>query len=198
MAPDAGRTAEARPTDTTPESGLAAEDGRPTERGPDARTPAEQGDTLDPDAGSERPGPGPQFDRQDESAGVLEPLSAEQPGPEEAGSSRSVAAAVQHALAARARAAQPNGVVDPRRGDARDRLLAVLLDDPVRAVGATVELQNQQEELSRLAEEMRNRRDELGSVVRRLAAAGLGPDQVAKLAGLDRAEVDRMLNTRRP
>ncbi|GAA2888892.1 hypothetical protein GCM10010472_54120 [Pseudonocardia halophobica] len=162
--------------------------------------------SADRPAQAEPPGSEPQDADQQEPAqpGGLEPVSAEQPGidqpgPEEAGSSRTVAAAVQHALAARARAAQPNGVVDPRRGDARDRLLAVLLDDPARAVGATVELQSQQEELSRLAEEMRTRRDELGAVVRRLAAAGLGPDQVAKLAGLDRAEVDRMLGRpRRP
>ncbi|MFC5951265.1 hypothetical protein ACFQH9_23635, partial [Pseudonocardia lutea] len=150
---------------------------------------AEQASAGPEEAGLDRTAPG---QIESEEAGT------ERPGPEEAGSSRTVATAVQQALAARARVAQsPNGVVDPRRGDARDRLLAVLLDDPVRAVGATVELQSQQEELSRLAEEMRTRRDELGAVVRRLAAAGLAPDQVAKLAGLDRAEVDRMLDPTR-
>ena len=111
---------------------------------------------------------------------------------ENAGSSQAVASAVQNALAARARAAQA-GQVDLRRGDARDRLLSVLLPDPARAVGATVDLQAQQAELARIAEAMRAQREELGAVVRRLAAAGLSADQVAKLAGLDADEVAELL-----
>lgn len=109
------------------------------------------------------------------------------------GSSPAVANAVQQALAARARAAQAGQAVDPRRGDARDRLLAVLLDDPVRAVGAAVDLQSQQEELARIAEAMRVQRAELGAVVRRLADAGLSCDQVARLAGLEPGEVTELL-----
>ena len=110
--------------------------------------------------------------------------------PDEAGSGQAVAAAVQNALAARARVADPH-LAELRRGDARDRLLAVLLSDPVRAVGAAVELQAHQKDLARLT-------DELRGVVRRLAAAGLAPAQVAKLSGLDRAEVDRLLAQDQP
>ena len=121
-------------------------------------------------------------------------------GEDEAGSGQAVAAAVQQALAARARAAQGGQIADPRRGDARDKLLAVLLDDPVRAVGATVDLQSQQVELAKLAEAMKAQRQELGAVVRRLAAAGLSTEQVAKLADLDPGEVTEMLEqpARRP
>ncbi|MFR9804844.1 hypothetical protein ACL02T_21535 [Pseudonocardia sp. RS010] len=211
--PDAAGPTGARPADTTSRGVPVAAGGTGSTSGLEQPGP-EQRDRED--SGLEQPGP-EQTGR--EHSGFQQPeleqpaaeqsaaeqaggdqAAVEQPGPGEAGSSRTVAAAVRQALAARARAAQPsNALVDPRRGDARDRLLAVLLDDPVRAVGATVELQSQQEELSRLAEEMRTRRDELGGVVRKLADAGLGPNQVAELAGLDRAEVDRMLGqNRRP
>jgi hypothetical protein len=115
-----------------------------------------------------------------------------------AGSGQAVSSAVQQALAARARAAQAGQVVDPRRGDARDRLLAVLLSDPVRAVGAAVDLQSQQEELAKIAEAMRAQRQELAVVVRRLAGAGLSPAQVAKLAGLRADEVTEMLGEAQP
>jgi hypothetical protein len=128
------------------------------------------------------------------------PVVRTEQGEDEAGSGQAVAAAVQQALAARARAAQGGQIADPRRGDARDKLLAVLLDDPVRAVGATVDLQSQQVELAKLAEAMKAQRQELGAVVRRLAAAGLSTEQVAKLADLDPGEVTEMLEqpARRP
>ena len=107
-----------------------------------------------------------------------------------AGSSQSVAAAVAQVLAARAAAHAPDG---DRRGDARDRLLAVLLDDPLRAVGATVDLQDCQERLDRLAASLQDERARLGDVLGRLAHAGLRPDQLARLSGLSDAEVAELL-----
>jgi hypothetical protein len=65
------------------------------------------------------------------------------------------------------------------RGDARDRLLAVLLDDPVRAVGAT--------------EELEACRSRLRDVMHRLAGTGLRPEQLARLAGLPVEDVNKML-----
>jgi len=115
---------------------------------------------------------------------------ADEPAPG-AGSSHSVAAAVAQVLAARAAAHAPDG---DRRGDARDRLLAVLLDDPMRAVGATVDLQDCQERLDRLAASLQDERGRLGDVLGRLAHAGLRPDQLARLSGLSDAEVAELLH----
>jgi hypothetical protein len=114
---------------------------------------------------------------------------ADEPAPS-AGSSHSVAAAVAQVLAARAAAHAPEG---DRRGDARDRLLAVLLDDPMRAVGAAVDLQDCQERLDRLAASLQDERGRLGDVLGRLAHAGLRPDQLARLSGLSDAEVAELL-----
>jgi hypothetical protein len=78
--------------------------------------------------------------------------------------------------------AAPSSTLSPpttTRGDARDRLLAVLLDDPVRAVGATEEL-----------EACRNR---LRDVMHRLSGTGLTPEQLARLAGLPVEDVHKML-----
>ena len=80
-----------------------------------------------------------------------------------------------------------------RRADPRDRLLAVLLDDPDRAVGATVELESCLSELDRLSDAVRAGRAALRDVLHRLAAAGLRPDQLARLAGLPPAEVQELL-----
>jgi hypothetical protein len=107
-----------------------------------------------------------------------------------AGSSQSVAAAVAQVLAARAAAQVPEG---DRRGDARDRLLAVLLDDPMRAVGAAVDLQDCQERLDRLAASLQDERGRLGDVLGRLARSGLRPDQLARLSGLSDVEVAELL-----
>ncbi|MCW2722730.1 hypothetical protein, partial [Pseudonocardia sp.] len=101
------------------------------------------------------------------------------------GSSRTVAAAVAQALAARAAAgreapAEPEpAAVPPREADARDRLLAVLLDDPARAVGA--------------AEELEACRGHLGDVLARLARSGLRHDQLARLSGFSIDEVTALL-----
>ena len=77
--------------------------------------------------------------------------------------------------------------------DARDRLLAVLLDDPERAVGAAVELETCLRELDRLSDAVRTGRAALRDVLHRLAAAGLRPDQLARLARLPQAEVQELL-----
>ncbi|TQM39200.1 hypothetical protein FB388_6458, partial [Pseudonocardia cypriaca] len=83
---------------------------------------------------------------------------------------------------------------DPgRQADPRDRLLAVLLDDPDRAVGAMVELESCLSELDRLSDAVRAGRAALRDVLHRLAAAGLRPDQLARLAGLPPAEVQELL-----
>ncbi|QJY45358.1 hypothetical protein [Pseudonocardia broussonetiae] len=91
-------------------------------------------------------------------------------------------------------AAPPRETVTPdvapsARGDARDRLLAVLLDDPVRAVGATVELDACRRQLARLTDSVRHEREALRSVLARLADTGLGRDQLARLSGLSDAEL---------
>lgn len=76
---------------------------------------------------------------------------------------------------------------------ARDRLLAVLLDDPERAVGAVVELESCQRELERLSDAVRHERGALSEVLHRLVTAGLRPDQLARLAGMPLADVEAML-----
>lgn len=81
-------------------------------------------------------------------------------------------------------------------GDARDRLLAVLLDDPVRAVGAAVELEACRRQLDRLSDAVRHERHTLGSVLARLADAGLAPDQLARLSGLTDTELRSLLADR--
>lgn len=98
-------------------------------------------------------------------------------------------------------AARPAETVTPdvapsARGDARDRLLAVLLDDPVRAVGATVELDACRRQLARLTDAVRHEREALRSVLARLADTGLGRDQLARLSGLSDAELRDLLPDR--
>lgn len=105
-----------------------------------------------------------------------------------AGSDRAVGAAVAQALAARAALHRPSG-----RTDARDRLLAVLLDDPARAVGATVELDACRAQLARLSDALTHERGVLREVLARLAATGLGSEQLARLAELPVDEVRALL-----
>jgi hypothetical protein len=107
-----------------------------------------------------------------------------------AGSSRTVAAAVAHVLAARAASPAPGA---DRRGEARDRLLAVLLDDPLRAVGAAVDLQDCQERMERLANALNDERGRLRDVLGRLAHSGLRADQLARLSGLSDSDVNELL-----
>lgn len=115
--------------------------------------------------------------------------SADEAAPASAGGSdRAVGAAVAQALAARAALNRPHG-----RTDARDRLLAVLLDDPGRAVGATVELEACRAQLARLSDAMAHERGVLRDVLARLAATGLGAEQLARLAELPADEVRALL-----
>ncbi|MFC4948501.1 hypothetical protein [Pseudonocardia sp. GCM10023141] len=122
------------------------------------------------------------------------------------GSSRTVAAAVAQALAVRAAAsrspgqpagptapAEPGTGMEPPRGDARDRLLAVLLNDPVRAVGAADELEACREQLERLTHAVRHERGRLAEVLVRLAGSGLREDQLARLSGLPADEVHELM-----
>ncbi len=71
--------------------------------------------------------------------------------------------------------------------------MAVLLDDPMRAVGAAVDLQDCRERIDRLAATLHEERGRLGEVLGRLAHSGLRPDQLARLSGLADAEVADLL-----
>ncbi|GAA4543202.1 hypothetical protein [Pseudonocardia xishanensis] len=206
--PTAARPTEPTPTDPTVERPTEATVERPTEPTVEQSTEPTVEQSTEPtiEQSTEPTAPESAVDPAGSTAeqGVATPAQAwpvvrrtpEQSGEDQTGSSQAISGAVQQALAARAR--QAGQVVDPRRGDARDRLLAVLLADPVRAVGATLDLQTQQEELAKLAEAMRAQREELGGVVRRLTAAGLSADQVAKLAGLGPDEVTDLLGQSQP
>jgi hypothetical protein len=108
---------------------------------------------------------------------------APSPTPDTAGSGTPLAAALNRALTNR----------PAPRGDARDRLLAVLLDDPVRTVGAAAALEASSAQLSRLTAAVTHERDVLGVHLARLAAAGLQPEQLASLAGLPAAEIRDLL-----
>ncbi len=98
--------------------------------------------------------------------------------------------AVAHALAARAAFPTPGA---DRCGDARDRLLSVLLDDPLRAVGAAEDLLDCQERMDRLTGALGEERGKLRDVLGRLARSGLRADQLAKLSGLSDSEVTDLL-----
>jgi hypothetical protein len=119
---------------------------------------------------------------------VPDPPADEAPAAPVAGTDRAVGAAVAQALAARAALHRPPGGTD-----ARDRLLAVLLDDPARAVGATVELDACRAQLARLSDALAHERGVLREVLARLAATGLGAEQLARLAELPVPEVRALL-----
>ena len=116
---------------------------------------------------------------------------------ERVGSGRTVAAAVAQALAVReAHAGTAAPTPSGARADARDRLLAVLLDDPVRAVGAVVELESCRRQLDRLTDAVRHERATLADVLGRLSCAGLAPDQLARLSGLSDDELRSLMQQR--
>ncbi|GAA1393788.1 hypothetical protein GCM10009613_40920 [Pseudonocardia kongjuensis] len=132
--------------------------------------------------------------------------------------SEPVSRAVQQALAARAvqRARMRRGETDPTGpdpvpgeqqelplavvpsppgdDDARDRLLAVLLADPVRALDATRTLDDSQHRIEELGDVLRRRRDELAGAVRHLNECGLDPAQIGRLSGMAPADVRTILD----
>jgi hypothetical protein len=167
----AGRGGAQRPDDPP------ADDGSPPEPDP-GPVAAEAADDVDPAATTDPDGLGV-------AAGAVLPdagwTAQAQPVPEPATAPATVPAP-----------RSDNG--DPgRQADPRDRLLAVLLDDPDRAVGAMVELESCLSELDRLSDAVRAGRAALRDVLHRLAAAGLRPDQLARLAGMPQAEVQELL-----
>lgn len=146
-----------------------------------------------PGAGLQEPDdePRPVAARQESPTGaVLRAVPA--PVDESAGAGRTLADAVANALANRAaadrtRPQQP--AAEAPDSAARDKLLAVLLEDPDRAVGATVELDRVRDQLDRLVEAVRHEQDALAGLVDRLASAGLDDAQIARLAGIPAGEV---------
>lgn len=91
---------------------------------------------------------------------------------------------------------QESGIV--HSPDARDRLLAVLLDNPTQAVEAMMELDSVHAHLDRLTqtiEAIRRERGVLGGVLTRLTDTGLRPQQLAKLTELPLPEVHELLRS---
>jgi hypothetical protein len=174
-----------------------------------ASTPPEEPDMTDSHGESQEPDEPRKDEKADSEAPAAGSIPHARPKVSVAGSSRTVAAAVAQALAVRAAVDRPAGSEaaqesTPRaepvatvasRVDVRDRLLAVLLDDPVRAVGAAVELETCRGQLERLSEAVRHERKSLGDALTQLAGAGLRPDQLAKLAGLPVDDVQEMLKS---
>lgn len=118
------------------------------------------------------------------------------------GSSEPVSFAVRQALAARAvqrargRPDVPDLAADdvpPALPDARDRLLAVLLSDPVTALGATTEVDDARARIDQLGDVLRRRRADLATAVHRLHASGLTGEQIGRLSGLDGDDVREIL-----
>ncbi|OLT21767.1 hypothetical protein BJF78_34020 [Pseudonocardia sp. CNS-139] len=100
----------------------------------------------------------------------------------------------------RARETEPEPVPSPApaqppagRADVKDRLLAVLLDDPAVAVDATIELDACRAQLERLNSAVQHERNVMRDVLRRLAGTGLRPDQLARLAGMPVEELKALL-----
>ncbi|MEV1292787.1 hypothetical protein [Pseudonocardia sp. NPDC049635] len=82
----------------------------------------------------------------------------------------------------------------PGDEDARDRLLAVLIADPARAVDATRTLDDSQHRIEELGDVLRRRRAELAGAVRHLSECGLDPAQIGRLAGMAPADVRTILD----
>ncbi|ALE85632.1 hypothetical protein XF36_22830 [Pseudonocardia sp. HH130629-09] len=86
------------------------------------------------------------------------------------------------------------GARTPAAGDAKDRLLGVLLEDPARAVDATERLDDTRDRIVELDEVLRRRRDDLAGAVRRLHECGLDPVQIGRLSGMAVDEVRTILD----
>lgn len=205
-APASGGTpdpADARPETAPPgDDGAVAPDVRTTWNGltpaASASGPAAVVPDLDEDSDAPEPvgtGPVPP---------PWSPARAASAGPpdHDAGSPEPVSFAVAQALAARAvRRAQGRPDVPDLAADdvptplpdARDRLLSVLLTDPVTALGATTELDDTRARIDHLGDVLRRRRADLATAVHRLHASGLTGEQIGQLAGMDGADVREIL-----
>jgi hypothetical protein len=87
---------------------------------------------------------------------------------------------------------------DSSAGDAKDRLLRVLLADPDRALHAVGDLEASRNQLHRLNDSMHYQRRQLADAARRLRGAGLTPAQVAQLAGFGEGELVSLLSEHTP
>ncbi|HEX4359027.1 MAG TPA: hypothetical protein VH141_15970 [Pseudonocardia sp.] len=83
-------------------------------------------------------------------------------------------------------------------GDAKDRLLRVLLADPDRALHAVGDLEASRNQLDRLNDSVHYQRRQLADAARRLRGAGLTPAQVAQLAGFGEGELVTLLTEHTP
>jgi hypothetical protein len=79
-----------------------------------------------------------------------------------------------------------------RPNDMRDPLVSVLLVDSETVVGTMDELVACQQRLAELAEAADREEARLAEILSRLAAAGLRPEQLARLADLPVTEVCRL------
>jgi len=167
------------------------------------------------DVGNPPQHPRPAATQPQPAAGAPEPRSAAHPSPDTAAPGAQQRPTATPALSAARSATPTTGNPDNPRdgapspiptragqptssGDVRDRLLAVLLDNPTQAVRAVTELDAARGHLDRLTEALdaiRRERGVLGEVLARLAATGLRPDQLATLAGLPLTEVHDLLPT---
>ncbi|HEY0811802.1 MAG TPA: hypothetical protein VGE11_00865 [Pseudonocardia sp.] len=163
----------------------------PVDHGPADPTASDSTPAGDPHTGSTAPDAAEQ-----PSAGATEPVDPTREGaiPHQSsnvtGSGRTVGTAIAHVLAARAAVPAPG---PDRRGDARDRLLAAMLDDPRAAVGAVVDLQDCQERMRRLSGALHEERVRLRELLGKLTRSGLRADQLGRLSGLPDSEVAELL-----
>jgi len=69
----------------------------------------------------------------------------------------------------------------------------VLLADPDRALRAVAALEASRIRLDQLNDSLQDKEERLADAAQRLSAAGLTPDQVARLSGLSEGELARLL-----
>jgi hypothetical protein len=86
------------------------------------------------------------------------------------------------------------GARTPASGDAKDRLLGVLLEDPARAVDATERLDDTRDRIAELDAVLRRRREDLAGAVRHLHECGLDPAQIGRLSGMAVDDVRTILD----
>ncbi|MHA6796917.1 MDR family MFS transporter [Pseudonocardia bannensis] len=91
-----------------------------------------------------------------------------------------------------------NGLAPRADGDARDRLLALLLPDPQRAIAVIGEAERAREGIRRARRELAARTAELADAAEQLVAQGLSPAQVERLLGPVEQVPDRQPGADRP